>query len=238
MLNFYKKLSLLVLSSTPEPIGAIVAIACECPEDGSYPLSHWAPPLAHFVIKRGIVNPISPRSIGRFLNEADLKPHKVRGWLTSKRDEQFEDKCHDIGETYKQALVCSKHGKKTISIDEMTGVQALERAAPTLPMKIGQLERQEFESICHGTQTLLTGLNVAFVPVFGEVGDTRTENDLVRFIRHLFELKPKETTWHLMTDNLNTHISESVVRLIAKEGNFTDDLGIKGQRGTFIIFCC
>ena len=131
---------------TPEQIGAIIAVACECPKDGGYPISHWAPQqLAHEVSKRGIVNQISPRTIGRFLNEADLKPHKVQGWLTCKRDEQFEEKCQDICQTYKKALKREKHGDKTISIDEKTGIQARERAAPTLPMKKGQSERQEFE---------------------------------------------------------------------------------------------
>jgi len=217
---------------TPEPIGALIAVACECPEDGGYPLSHWAPPqLAHEVIKRGIVNPISPRTIGRFLNEADLKPHKVQGWLTSKHDEPFEAKCQDICETYKPALQREKHGEKTISIDEKTGIQARERAAPTLPLKRGQSERHEFESIRHGTQTRIAGLDVAFGQICGEVGDTLTSKDLARFIRHLLELKPKNSTWHLITDHLLTIVSESLVRLMAKESNLTDDLGIKGKSG-------
>jgi transposase len=48
---------------------------------------------------------------------------------------------------------------------------------------------------------------------------------------HPTRLKPKNSRWHLITDNLNTQVSESLVRLMAKESNFTDDLGIKGQSG-------
>lgn len=68
---------------TPEQICAIVAMACECPEESDRPISHWTQQeIADEAIKRGIMDNISQRSVGRFLNEADLQPHRVRGWLT------------------------------------------------------------------------------------------------------------------------------------------------------------
>ena len=76
----------------------------------------------------------------------------MRGWLTAKHDEGFAEKCHDICETYRLAPERGHAGVETVSIDEMTGIQALERAAPTLPMGPGRVEHQEFEYIRHGTQ--------------------------------------------------------------------------------------
>ena len=77
---------------SPEQICAIIAIACERPEDNNIPLSHWTQQaIADEAQKRGFVDQISRRSVGRFLNEADLQPHRVRYWLTPKPDEQFED---------------------------------------------------------------------------------------------------------------------------------------------------
>lgn len=218
---------------TPEQICAIVAIACEFPEDSGLPISHWTQQeIANEASKRGIVDNISQRSVGRFLNEADLQPHRIRGWLTTKHDEQFENKCHDICETYKQASQRDRNGEKTISIDEMTGIQALERAAKTIAMKQGVPSRQEFEYIRHGTQTLIAGFDVATGEVFGKVGNTRTEKDFVSFLDNLIESKPFATKFHFVTDNLNIHISESVVRLVAKASEMTDDLlGIKGKSG-------
>ena len=68
---------------TPAQICAIMALACEVPENSNLPLSPWSQSeLAREAIRRGIVETISHRSIGRFLKEADLKPHRVRGWLT------------------------------------------------------------------------------------------------------------------------------------------------------------
>lgn len=113
----------------------------------------------------------------------------------------------------------------------MTGVQALERAAETIPMKASIPERQEFEYIRHGTQTLIAGFDVATGEVFGEVGNTRTEEDLARFLGNLLENKSEAKKLHFITDNLNIHVSESVVRLVAKAGEMTDDLGIKGKSG-------
>ena len=49
---------------------------------------------------------------------------------------------------------------KTVSIDEMTGIQALERIAPSLPIKPGKVERCEFEYVRHGTQTLIAHFDV------------------------------------------------------------------------------
>lgn len=88
---------------TPENICSIVAIACERPEDSEVPFTHWTQQaIADEAVKRGIVNCISQRSVGRFLNEADLKPHRVEAWLIPKQDEHFEEKKQDICAIYKQ----------------------------------------------------------------------------------------------------------------------------------------
>ena len=98
----------------------------------------------------------------------------------------------------------------------MTGIQALERAAPSLPMKPGHLERREFEYIRHGTKTLIAAFDVATGKVRGTVGDTRTEADFVSFLDKLFASKPRTAPWEVVCDNLSTHMSEGVVRLVAQ----------------------
>ncbi len=61
-----------------------------------------------------------------FKKEADLQPHRVRYWLTPKPDPAFDTKCADICKVYK-AAAGADDSHRTISIDEMTGIQALER---------------------------------------------------------------------------------------------------------------
>ncbi len=169
--------------------------------------------------------------LGAFLKEAALQPHRVRGWLTSKPDPDFETKCADICSAYVQAHEAAKQDIRTVSIDEMSGVQALERAAPNLPMKPGKTERREYEYKRHGTQTVIAGFDVVTGQVHATVGDTRTEEDYVRFLESLFTSGSATTSWRVVCDNLNTHVSEGVVRLVVRLCGIEDELGEKGKSG-------
>lgn len=53
---------------TAEQVTQILAVACEPPENSGRPVTHWTPgELADEVQKRGIVDSISVRQVGRFL---------------------------------------------------------------------------------------------------------------------------------------------------------------------------
>ena len=113
----------------------------------------------------------------------------------------------------------------------MTGIQALERAAPDLPMRPGRVERREYEYIRHGTQCLIAAFDIATGKVSGRIGARRTEQDFTAFLETLIASQPAQTKWEIVADNLNTHLSESVVRLVAKHCEINKDLGEKGKRG-------
>jgi putative transposase len=114
----------------------------------------------------------------------------------------------------------------------MTGIQAKERHVPDLPMRPGKRERQEFEYIRHGTQTLIASFDVAHGRVVeAMVGETRTETDFVSHLQQLIASDPVPHKWHLVMECLNTHQSESLVRSIAQMEELEQDLGIKGKSG-------
>lgn len=114
----------------------------------------------------------------------------------------------------------------------MTGIQALERKTPDLPMRPGKIQRREFEYIRHGTQTLIASFDVAIGQVIhASVGDTRTEADYLAHVQQTIATAPDATRWHLIMDCLNIHQSESLVRYVAQVQGLDIDLGIKGKNG-------
>jgi transposase len=125
-----------------------------------------------------------------------------------------------------------KKGEAVMSTDEMTGVQALERKHPGLPMVSGKVERREFEYIRHGTLSFIVNFDVATGQVATvSCGFTRTEEDFVQHIQRSVESSPEIAKWHFVVDNLNTHQSESLVRYVADESDLAIELGIKGKSG-------
>jgi transposase len=138
----------------------------------------------------------------------------------------------DITELYLEAKSLLEAGERVMSTDEMTGIQALERTHPTIPMGPGRVERREFEYKRHGTVTLIANFDVAQGKVLApSMGPTRNEEDFVTHIKQTVACGPEVTRWHFVTDNLNTHQSESLVRFVAVHGGIEEDLGEKGKGG-------
>ena len=147
----------------------------------------------------------------------------------------MEEKVADLNPLYRQAPELLAKGEKVVSTDEMTGVQALERKHPGLPLQPGKVERREFEYIRHGTQTFIVNLDVATGQV-GTVshGQTRNEQDFLAHVERTVASDPSIDKWHFVCDNLNTHQSESLVRFVASESDISLDLGVKGEAGTLL----
>ena len=138
----------------------------------------------------------------------------------------------DICTLYREAPSLAEQGERVVSTDELTGVQALERKHPGLPMVPGKVERIEFEYIRHGTRTFILSRDV----VSGEVikpsaGPTRTEADFLAHVQHVVASDPTATRWHFVVDNLDIHRSASLVQWVAAESDLEIDLGVKGKSG-------
>ena len=138
---------------------------------------------------------------------------------------------------YRGALQ-AKETTRTVSVDEMTGIQALERIAPSLVlgldprMQPGKVERREFEYVRHGTQALIASLDIVTGKVGGVVADTRTEADFAAFLEALFASAAPSMNWRIVCDNLDIHMSEGVVRLVARQCGIDEaSLGRKGHAG-------
>ena len=136
-----------------------------------------------------------------------------------------------VCELYAQAIELHQQGIHLVSTDEKTGIQALERLTPTLSMQPTVVERLEFEYERHGTQCLIANLEVATGQVIApSIGQTRTEADFLAHIQQTVVTDPTGV-WIFITDQLNIHQSESLVRWVTLVCGLNQDLGVKGESG-------
>jgi transposase len=138
----------------------------------------------------------------------------------------------EICQTYRDAIELHRNqGIHTVSIDEQTGIQAIERIAADLHPQSGMIARREYEYIRHGTLGLFGNLHIATGKILSPIlRATRTEEDFLENIDGLVCTDAK-AQWRFVTDNLNTHASESLVLYIAEQCGIETDLGTKGSHG-------
>lgn len=176
---------------------------------------------------------ISPGTVRRLLKEARIKPHLSRYWLNAEPEdeEQFKNEVKQVCQLYRMALELHKQGIHVVSTDEKTGIQALERMYPSKGVKPGLVERIEHSYERHGTICLIGNFEVATGCIIAvTLSPTRTEED---FLNHIIQTVSIDChgQWIFIVDNLNTHMSASLVEWVAKQCNITSDLGIKEKKG-------
>lgn len=143
-------------------------------------------------------------------------------------DADRDTKIAEVCTVYRTARERADAGQRTVSTDELTHVQALERLAPDLPPRPGLVARREYEYKRHGTCSFFINFDVASGQVFSpSSGATRTEVDFVEHVRRTVESDPTATQWHFVVDNLDIHRSESLVRYVAERDGIDAELGVK-----------
>jgi DDE superfamily endonuclease len=152
--------------------------------------------------------------------------------LTPPADPHKEETIGQICQLYRQAPDLAKEGERTMSTDELTGVQALERKHPGLPLAPGKVERREFEYLRHGTRAFIVSRDVVTGKIVAPyAGPTRTEEDFLAHVQAVVATAPEATRWHFVCDHLNIHQSEALVRWVAECSGIEEELGIKGKSG-------
>jgi hypothetical protein len=133
---------------------------------------------------------------------------------------------------YQAAPALAAQGERIVSTDELTGVQAVERKHPGLPLAPGKVERREFEYRRHGTCSFILSRDVVTGQLVAPYyGPTRTEADFLTHVQQTVATAPEAPRWHFVVDNLDTHCSASLVRFVAEDMRGDRDLGAKGKEG-------
>jgi len=220
----------------PEQIASIISLACQKPdEDLRLPFTHWSNSLlAREAEKRNIVDSISPRQVGRYLEEIDLKPHRVHSWLNPKIEDKeiFEEQVIEVCDTYHNANMLENNGTHVYCTDEMTGIQALSHCSPNMPARPGHIERYEQEYKRNGTSGAIVSRSVVTGEIIAPlIQPKRKEDDFLKHIQNVIETDP-ESKFIFIMDQLNTHKSESLVNLVIDKCDLDIDKETIGKKGS------
>jgi DDE superfamily endonuclease len=195
----------------------VISLASSTTDEQNCPATRWAlDDLAATLINQTAhALAMSRSTIWRTLDEADLKPHRSVYWLNS-HDPDFDAKAQAICKLYLEAPVMYQQGRLVICSDEKTGMQALGRPHPTQPAEPGKPARREQDYIRYGTRAFIASFIVPTGEVIGDLGPTRTSMDFAAHLSHVAGRFPEITGFDWVLDNLNTHWSLEVCRVIAK----------------------
>lgn len=218
-----------------EQVVQLVSTACENPRDSGRPIEDWTGrELADEMQKRSVIESISISRVNELLRLVELQPHRRKYWCftTEKDRDLFQSQVEVVCQTYLNARSSYlHHNTHTVCVDEMTSLQANERRAETKRARSGQIAKSECQYTRHGTQSLTGSWHVVEGQMIQmTIDETRNGEDFANHIDRTIQTHP-EANWIVVLDNLNTHVGEPVVRLIARLlGIAQETLGDKKKR--------
>ncbi|HEY3653159.1 MAG TPA: IS630 family transposase [Streptosporangiaceae bacterium] len=190
----------------------VVATATSVPPAGQTVWSHRT--LAAHLAERGLH--VSPATVGRVLADAEVRPHRVRGWLRRADDPAFWARAGQVCRLYLDPPADTL----LVSIDEKTGIQAKTRKYPQIPTRPGRAMRREFEYVRHGTVSIIAAMDVATGEVVTRRIGRNTSAAFTAFLAMLDEQIDPALRIHLILDNGSSHTARATRAWLARHPRF------------------
>lgn len=210
----------------------------ESARDNGVPISRWTgTELVAFAKRAGLDPTPDPATLWRWLDQADIKPHKWRYWLQI-TDPAFETRMKDVTGIYLQAIALMKAGVPVFCMDEKTGMQALERETPDRPTRSGKARRRDHRYKRRGTTCLIGVFQVATGKVWGRFVLSRDAKTFAAIVDEVCASMPNAKAIHFVTDQLSTHWHLEVCKVVAERSALTHDpaaLKTGKQRKAFLL---
>lgn len=198
----------------------VLALATKKPEDCGRPITHWThAELTDEILLRDLTDSIHPSTVGRFLQQVQLRPHRVQEWMNRPEDPEFDDRATNVKDRLVEATTgTAGSGRAVVSFDEKTGMQAKERIAPDQPPGPGRLARLEFEYARHGTRVLFALLVTQEGMIRHRIRPNRTNEVTAAVLESLLADLQASGYSHIdvILDQLNTHWSVDLVETMAR----------------------
>jgi transposase len=178
-------------------------------------LSHWSSREMAKYLKRHEGIEVSHVFVADLWREHGLKPHRQDTFKLS-RDRDFAEKVADIVGLYLSPPAAAV----VLCVDEKSGVQALDRTQPLLPMTFDRTEKRTHDYVRHGTVNLFGALDVATGKVTGECYPRRGSEEFLAFMKTI-AAQYVDCEVHVVVDNLGTHFTAEVRDWLADNPNIT-----------------
>jgi len=150
---------------------------------------------------------VSKNIVERVLKDEAIKPHRIKYYHHS-TDPEFEAKMLNIIGLY----LDPPENAVVLSVDEKTGIQALDRTQPVPHLKPhGKVKNIPLEYKRLGTTSLLAALNVHQGDVMGHCGKSNNHQEFLGFLKRLVRTyRRRGREIHIICDNNGTHKHEKV----------------------------
>ncbi|MEA2567173.1 MAG: hypothetical protein QOD49_2350 [Actinomycetota bacterium] len=196
----------------PEERLRLVATVTSEPPD---PASHWSHSQLADTLSEEVG--ISASQIGRILAAMDLKPHRVRYWISRRDDPYFWERAADVCGLYLKA----PDNAVVLSVDEKTQIPVRSRTQPTTPVAPGQAERQENEYVRHGIANLVTAMDVHGGGIFHADGiEANNSTNFCSFLEEIDAKVPAGLEIHVVMDNGSSHVSHQTQSWLSEHERF------------------
>ena len=207
----------------------VLALTRETPPS-ALGISHWSSAEMSRYIKKTEGVYVSKAWVVLLWRENGLKPWR-QGMFKISRDPDFEDKVRDVVGLY----LNPPDGEVVVSVDVKSGIQALDRTQPLLPVAFGKTEKRTHDYVRAGTIDLYAAIDVRTGKVFTSLSPTHATPDFLRLLKKVVAAYPGKKV-HVVLDNASVHSSEDTEEWLAKQnGNAVFHFTPKGASWMNII---
>ena len=132
-------------------------------------------------------------------------------------DPQFVDKVKDVVGLY----LNPPEAAVVLCLDEKTGIQALDRTAPILPLMPGAAQRRTHDYRRHGTTDLFAALDTASGNVITSMTPRHRAEEFRKFLNLIDKEVPQGLDVHVVLDNVSTHKTPTIKRWLVRHPRFS-----------------
>jgi hypothetical protein len=195
-------------------------LACCEPAGAGLHLTHWSTrSLAETAARQGLAPHMAHSTVSLILRGADLQPHRCRYWKTPTLNPAFVERASRVLWCYEQIDHLAQREEIVLCWDEKPNLQALERH-PRQRMRPGQIQRQEFEYVRHGTVNFAAALVVHDGTMHGWCLDQNDSEHLCPALARLLARFKEARRIHLIWDGGPSHTSDYTQQFLRGYGGW------------------